>query len=351
MKTTCAYLFSAALAVLAGPAVAQTKVTLVQSHVNIAVGEEVFLYAVPKALGYFAKEGLEVTIQGAAGGVQAGQVMQSGNAQFITTLAEGVLQMREQGANAIAILSLKVFNGYAVATPQGSPIKKLEDLVGKTVGFPVAGGGTHMIMDESLRALGKEPTMNRVVIGAGPSAAAAIDGKRVDAAMLWDAAFGALENLGMKLDYIDMPIQDKLAGYTLSSNDKFIAENPKAVEGFCRSVLKGLHFTMLNKEAAIKIFYKEFPTVVPAGVDEATAIRQGVNVLNKWLSYAMKGVPVGSTYGEFSAPKWEFMKELYTKAGSLKGTVPATSGFTSQFTKGCNDFDRAEIAAAAAAAK
>ena len=34
--------------------------TLVQMHPIMGVGEEVFLYAVPKHLGYFAAEGLDV---------------------------------------------------------------------------------------------------------------------------------------------------------------------------------------------------------------------------------------------------------------------------------------------------
>ena len=31
--------------------------TLVQMHPNMGIGEEIFLYAVPKRLGYFAVEG------------------------------------------------------------------------------------------------------------------------------------------------------------------------------------------------------------------------------------------------------------------------------------------------------
>src|SRR5438552_17081628 len=88
--------FSAAI--VGAQAAESTKVTIVLSHATMAIGEEVFLYAVPKLAGFFEKEGLDVTIQGASGGVQAGQVMASGNAQFITSIAEGILQMREQGA-------------------------------------------------------------------------------------------------------------------------------------------------------------------------------------------------------------------------------------------------------------
>src|SRR5262245_6329904 len=114
MRAFISLLCGVTFAAFAGTASAQTQkpVTIVLSHATMAVGEEVFLYAVPKAMGYFKDEGLDVKIQGASGGVQAGQVMASGNAQFVTTLAEGILQMREPGANAVAILSLKDHKGY-----------------------------------------------------------------------------------------------------------------------------------------------------------------------------------------------------------------------------------------------
>src|SRR4051812_9418991 len=71
VPTLAALCFLAGLA--ATPAMAQAqapaskpplKVTLVQAHANIAIGEEVFLYAVPQKLGYFKDEGLEVELQG-----------------------------------------------------------------------------------------------------------------------------------------------------------------------------------------------------------------------------------------------------------------------------------------------
>ena len=65
-----------------------TKVTIVQMHPAVGVGEEVFMYAVPKQLGYFKEEGLDVSIQGVGGGGAAAQVMQSGGAQFGTTMPE-----------------------------------------------------------------------------------------------------------------------------------------------------------------------------------------------------------------------------------------------------------------------
>src|SRR5689334_4600914 len=66
------------------------KITLVQMHPNMGVGEEIFLYAVPKRLGYFAAEGLDVDIQNSQTGMIPAQVLQSRNAQVGTTAAAAI---------------------------------------------------------------------------------------------------------------------------------------------------------------------------------------------------------------------------------------------------------------------
>src|SRR5689334_25295838 len=92
-RTTVALTFAAgALGMLAAGVGAQQleKMTLVQMHPNMGIGEEVFLYAVPKKLGYFAAEGLDVDIQNSQTGMIPAQVLQSRNAQVGTTAAAAI---------------------------------------------------------------------------------------------------------------------------------------------------------------------------------------------------------------------------------------------------------------------
>src|SRR5580704_11206361 len=78
------------------------KMTLVQMHPIMGVGEEVFLYAVPKHLGYFAAEGLDVDIQNTQTGMMSAQALQSNNAQVGTTAGEAVMAVREQGGDLVS---------------------------------------------------------------------------------------------------------------------------------------------------------------------------------------------------------------------------------------------------------
>src|SRR4051794_22142153 len=88
---------SATLALITGTAAqSPTKMTLVQMHPIMGIGEEVFLYAVPKRLGYFATEGLDVDIQNSQTGMISAQVLLSNKAQIGTTAAAAIMTVREQ---------------------------------------------------------------------------------------------------------------------------------------------------------------------------------------------------------------------------------------------------------------
>jgi NitT/TauT family transport system substrate-binding protein len=332
------------------PAIAEDllKVSIVQMHPAIGVGEEVFMYAVPKQLGYFREEGLDVSIQGVGGGGASAQVLQSGAAQFGTTMPESILQIREQGGNVIAFYTMKRNTGTIMVVREDSPIHKLEDLKGKTVGAASFGAGGGLAVKDYLARNGIPPDQwSAVSTGVNPAAFTALDSRQIDALILWDGMRGALENSGMKIRAVEVPDQDKVGAMTFATTDKFIKSNPEAVKGMCRAIAKGLRFALANTDAAIKLFWKEFPTTKPVGVDEATALRNQHHIMDRWFEMSEQGLEPGKETGEILPSTWNMTRDVYAKAGVLKGTLPADQGYTTQFTAGCNDFDRATINAQA----
>ena len=133
------------------------KMTLVQMHPNMGVGEEVFLYAVPKRLGYFAAEGLDVDIQNSQTGMISAQVLQSNNAQVGTTAAAAIMTVREQNGDLVSFFNLKRNAGTFLVVLKDSPIHKLEDLKGKTVGAPSFGAGGGLGLKQNLSEIGITP--------------------------------------------------------------------------------------------------------------------------------------------------------------------------------------------------
>jgi NitT/TauT family transport system substrate-binding protein len=324
------------------------KITLVQMHPIMGVGEEVFLYAVPRHLGFFAAEGLDVDIQNTQTGMVSAQLLQSGNAQVGTTAGDAILAMREQGADLVSFFNLKRNPGTFLTVLPDSPIHDLKDLKGKTIGAPSFGAGGGLVLTQNLTEIGIAPDQyTGIATGAGPSAVTALRSGQIDALVMWDAMLGAAENTGLKLRVIDIPLQDELVGTTLATSSAYAASNPKDVAGYCRAMTKGLVFTMTNKEAAVRMLWDEFPSIKPTSLDDATALKNGVHVMDRFLEMSLQGQTSTAPLGAFITDNWQNTRKAYVEFGKLKGGDPASAAYTTQFIQVCNDFDRAAIVAQA----
>lgn len=324
------------------------KLTLVQMHPIMGVGEEVFLYAVPKHLGFFAAEGLDLTIQNTQTGMISAQLLQSGSAQVGTTAGDAILSVREQGGDLISFFNLKRNPGTFLVVLPESPIHALTDLKGKSIGAPSFGAGGGLALKQNLSEIGIAPEQyTAIATGAGPSALAALKSQKIDALVMWDAMLGAAENAGLTLRVVDIPLQDGMVGTTLATSAAFAAANPKEVSGYCRAMTKGLVFTMTNRVAAVQMLWSEFPNVKSASMDDATALQNGVHIMDRFLERSLQGQPDDAPLGGFIPANWDNTRNAYKVLGTLKGTEPVTAAYTSQFIADCNNFDRAAVVAQA----
>jgi NitT/TauT family transport system substrate-binding protein len=343
-------LMAGASCALATGASAQSlkKLTLVQMHPIMGIGEEIFLYAVPKRLGYFAAEGLDVDIQNSQTAMISAQVLQSNNAQVGTTAAAAIMAVREQNGDVISFFNLKRNAGTFLVVLKDSPIRKLEDLKGKTIGAPSFGAGGGLGLKQNLSAIGITPDQyTGVATGAGPSAIAALRTGKIDALVMWDAMLGAAENTGLALRTVNIPLEDGQVGTTLATTASFAKSSPKDVAGYCRAMTKGLLFTVSNRAAAIRMFWEEFPTTKPANLDDDIALKNSVHIMDRFLEKALQAQPDGAPLGKFIVENWQNTHAAFVQLGTLKGSEPANASYTEQFIAACNDFDRAAVVAQA----
>jgi len=335
-----------------GDAQSPQKMTLVQMHPIMGVGEEIFLYAVPKHLGYFAAEGLDVSIQNTQTGMVSAQLMQSGNAQIGTTAGDAILAVRERGGDLISIFNLKRNPGTFMIVLPESPIQKLTDLKGKTIGAPSFGAGGGLALKENLTQIGIAPDQYTAIsTGAGPSAIAALKSGKIDALVVWDAMLAAAENTGLKVRIVHIPLQEDMVGTTLATSTAFADAHPKEIGGYCRAMTKALVFTMTNRAAAIHILWEEFPNMKSTSLDDATALANGVHIMDRFLDMALQGQPENAPLGGFIPSHWDNTLTAFKTIGTLKGTEPASTAYSTKFLSACNDFDRAAVVAQAKAWK
>ena len=328
-----------------------TTFRVVKANANLNIGEDVFMMAVPKQLGYFKEEGLNVELLPAQGGAQAGQIMITGGAEAASILAEAILKIRESNGDIVGFYTLKQNNGFSIGVLPGSPIKSLADLPGKKVGFGQAGAGSDQLLTRQLRNMGIQGNFNPISLGYGAQVATGVKSGQVDGLFFWDSLYAIMSNQGLKLNHIEVPIQDELAGFQLAFRSDYARKNADKIIGYCRAMSKAYQFALTNPKAAVELFYKEFPSTIPAGKDLGAAVTDGVVILQAWLKSATSKLPEGTAPGIEFKERWENSQKTYRDLGVLKGDSDVTKAYTTEYYDKCNNFDRAAIIAQANAMK
>lgn len=222
------------------PAAELTPVTI--GFVPVSIYAPLFV-ALEK--GYYAEQGLEVTLEPLAGG-----------SDLIALAASGEFDIAAAGAgpafwNALALdLPVTVIApGHAEGSPVATPlmiskaacnsgaISRVADLRGKRVSVN-APGGTEYWLGQALATDGLTIDDVDEQFLAFPDAVAALASGGVDAAMVGEPLATQAERQGLAVRLLsDFPVQD-VQPTAIIANDGFLADNPAAAEGFVTAYLK-----------------------------------------------------------------------------------------------------------------
>lgn len=327
----------------ARPAAAQAKqkVVLVFAHAQVVPNEEVPLWAVPKAMGWFDEEGLEVEPQWANGSSAALQVLASGTAQFAHSDKTSLIATRDKGVKVRAVLNLQRLWPYDIAVLPDSPIRALKDLKGKTIGVPSLASGAVPYVRKVYRELGYdvERDMTLVAAGTGARAATALASGQIDALALWGGAYAVIEGAGTKLRHLHAPFEEKISSLVQVVSDELAAKQPRVVVGLNRAMMKGLVFAKANPPAAVKMFYEVYPQARPADVEKQ--LPTDVNAMLGWLNYAFdERRPVG----RFTREEWVGIQEMALDVGMTTTKGDLAQYFDDRFAREAAAFDAKAIA-------
>jgi NitT/TauT family transport system substrate-binding protein len=161
--------------------------------VKIAVGGAGCLCYLPtllaEQLGLYKQAGLSVELQNFKGGSQAATAVLGGSADVVSGFYDHTVDLQPKGKFMQAIVVFDRFPGYvlAVAPKEGTNIKSVKDLVGKTAGVTAPGSSTDFFLKYMLRKAGVDPASVSVVgIGNDATAVAALDQGQVSAGVVLD---------------------------------------------------------------------------------------------------------------------------------------------------------------------
>jgi len=328
------------------------KVVFAVTTKDISVGHSAHS-SLPQALGYWKEEGLDVTVTSVEGSAAGMQQLAAGNVQIVSIGPEEIVIGREKGVKIKGFYVQARETIYRLVVPADSPVQKLADLKGKTIGVPALASGSVPFAKALVASVGLDPEkdVKILAVGVGAPGRLALQQKTVDCLALWDTLQASIENSGMQLRRLDSPLIQEMLGQTLATRDDQVTENAAMLVGFARGIAKATVFGLANPEAAVRIHWKMYPETKPQTGDEAKALKDALNVFN--ARFALQRVDNRSDprFGVGSPAQWEKLKSIFKEYKFIEGTVPAADLYTAALIDQINKFDRAAIVAQAKAYK
>jgi NitT/TauT family transport system substrate-binding protein len=310
-------------------------------------------FAVATKMGWYKEDGVEVELVALAGSADCVKTVSTREIPFALPSVEPLAAARAQGIKAKIFYTAYQGNIYGIAVPADSPIQKITDLKGKSIGVTNMGTGGVPIAKALLATAGMNPDKDVaiVVAGEGAQTAAMLRSKQVDALSQFDTQYAMVENAGVKLRLLDTKEIDRYPSNGFLALDETLSAHRKDAVGLARGYAKGTLFTINNPEAAVRILYEIFPELKPTGKDEATAVRDDTKVLlARITNWKLEKAGV-KRWGENSEANYAAYAVFLLKWGVIKEKVDARDLITNELIDEINKFDAGKIVAEAKAYK
>jgi NitT/TauT family transport system substrate-binding protein len=229
-----------------------TAVTFVQpspSAINsfpvfVAIGE-----------GYFAEEGLEVTVESINGSGPVLQALSAGQAQFGRPGPGPVLAARSRDVDVVFIYNVAARSNFGVVVEEDSPVQAPADLKGTVVGTGTADGAEVGFARNVLLGAGltEGTDYTFLTVGDGGPATAAFTRGDIAAYSASTADAAILNQRGVAVRDITPAEYARFFGNGLATTGEIIRDDPELVEKFGRAFMRGHVFALddANREAVL----------------------------------------------------------------------------------------------------
>ena len=320
------------------------KVVFAVTTKDISVGHAAHS-SLPVALGFWKEEGLDVSVTSVEGSVAGMQQLAAGNIQVVSLGPEEIVIGREKGIRIKGFYVQARETIFRLVVPADSAVHSVRDLKGRTVGVPTLASGSVPFTKALVASAGLDPErdVKFLATGVGAPGALALQQKKVDAYGLWDTLQASMENGGLQLRRLDLPIVHEMLGQTLAASDDYLAANPDLLIGVARGIARATVFGLANPAAAVRIHWRLYPASKPQSGDEARLLKDALHVFNARFELQRVDTREDRRFGIASPAQWEKLKAIYTEQKLVQGTVPAADLYTPQLVDAINTFDPAAV--------
>ena len=320
------------------------KVIFAITTKDISVGHAAHS-SLPQALGYWKEEGLDVAVTSVEGSAAGLQQLGSGNLQVVSLGPEEIVIGREKGVKIKGFYVQARETIYRIVVPADSPLQSIPQLKGKTVGVPSLASGSVPFAKALVASVGVDPEkdIKLLAVGVGAPGRLALQQKQVDALALWDTLQASIENSGLPLRRLDLPMVREMLGQTLAARDDFVTENAAILVGVARGIAKATLFGVTNPDAAVRIHWKMYPQTKPQGVEEAKALKDALHVFNARFELQRVDTRADKRYGIGTLEQWEKLKSIFKDQKLIEGAIPAADFYSSALVDQINRFDKEAV--------
>jgi NitT/TauT family transport system substrate-binding protein len=270
-------------------------------------------FYVSQEKGFYKQAGVEVTPTFAAGGGDQVQIMVAGDADIVIgTGMLATLSALERGA-PIKVVSAEAtgLNDVFWYVKGSSPIKRIEDLAGKKVGYSNPGSSSHLAvlaLVDWLKSKGLQPP-ELLAGGSPPQQFTGVMTDQFDAG--WSAPPFFLEelkkgNIRILFRGDDIPGLSEITIRVNLARDDFVKKQPNALRGFLAATRNAIQFIFANPDEAAKIWIKNAQLKEPLEV-----------VKEAWKFYSPKAMALAPIQGLDrsleDAVKFKFLKKPFSR--------------------------------------
>jgi NitT/TauT family transport system substrate-binding protein len=293
--------------------------------INIAMGYipdvQFAPFYVAQAKGYYAAEGLTVTINHndiRDALVQVGQ----GRLQFANASGDEILLARAQGIPVRMVFQTFQQFPIAVFSKQSQGITTPADLRGKAVGVPGRFGATYIGLKGMLYAA-KIPEQEVQITEIGFTQAAAVREDKVPAAVgYFNNEPLVLQNEGTPVNVLRVNDYISLVSNGLVASEQMINEQPETIRRFARATARGLQETLDDPDAAFKLSLQFIPEL--NAERQPQELRKLKETLALWRSATSDANGLG-----YSDPQaWQTTYQFLRDSGILQRDLDVQQAYT-----------------------
>ena len=274
--------------------------------------------------GYFAEEGLDLTLVTGFGADKVLTALISGEADIGFMGAEASIYAYQEGANdpAVNFAQLTQRAGNFLVAREKMQDFKWEDLKGKKVLGGRKGGMPEMVFEYILRKNGLDSQKDLTIdqsIDFGSTAAAFIGDKSADFTVEFEPSATALEKEGAGYVVASLGVDSGYVPYTsYSAKTSYMEKNPEIIQKFTNALQKGMEYVQGHTPEEIAEVIA--PQFAETDLDTVTTIVKRYYEQDTWKADLI-----------FEKESFELLEDILEDAGELNEHVSYEDLVTTEY--------------------